>query len=408
VVLVGSRRAEVVGVCGEALGVDPSALDDESLGAHIAALESLIRRAVAAQAAAVRVFEVRDAANGFGSPSAKAWLCAHVGASERDARTLVGLGRSLDRFPALAAAFASGTVTAGHLRVAATATRALDAETVATGDAFLTPLARMLDAGRFAVIVRRWVATVAAEAFERDTERRYDARWFSVRETFAGMYSVAGMLDPENGALLTAALDGLTAGIPHEDPRTTDQRRADALIDLVQVALAHGDTPASGAARPEIIVHVSAETLAGDPGSPPTTLDGGEPLTPAALDRLGCDAHWRRLLLDPAGIPVELGRATRTIPPALRKYVALRDGGCRYPGCTRRPAHCEAHHAVYWRDGGTTDATNLVLLCRYHHHVVHDRHHQLKLLPDGTVEVTRPDGHILSSRPRGPTCALAA
>jgi hypothetical protein len=63
---------------------------------------------------------------------------------------------------------------------------------------------------------------------------------------------------------------------------------------------------------------------------------------------------------------------------------------------------------VFWRNGGTTDARNLVLLCRYHHHLVHERAHALTLLPDGGVEVTRPDGHVLTGRPRGPTDALAA
>lgn len=102
-------------------------------------------------------------------------------------------------------------------------------------------------------------------------------------------------------------------------------------------------------------------------------------------------------------MPLDLGRATRQVPPALRKYVTLRDGGCRYPGCPRGAAYCEAHHAVFWRHGGTTAADNLVLLCRYHHHLVHDRHHELKLQPDATVKVTKPDGRVLTSRPRGPT-----
>ena len=83
--------------------------------------------------------------------------------------------------------------------------------------------------------------------------------------------------------------------------------------------------------------------------------------------------------------------------------IVLRDGGCRYPGCPRPAAYCEAHHAVFWRHGGATAADNLVLLCRYHHHLVHDRHHELKLQPDGTVKVTKPDGRVLTSRPRGPT-----
>jgi hypothetical protein len=80
----------------------------------------------------------------------------------------------------------------------------------------------------------------------------------------------------------------------------------------------------------------------------------------------------------------------------------LRDGGCRYPGCVREPAYCDAHHAVFWRHGGTTDASNLVLLCRYHHHLVHERSHHLKLLPDATVHVTTPTGRVLTGRPRAP------
>lgn len=392
----------------EALAVDPSALDDVSLGGHIAALESLVRRATAAQAAAVRVFEARDAANGFGSPSVKAWLCATLGSSEREARSLVALGRALDRFPALGAAFAEGSVTAGHVRAAAAAARSLDPATVAAGDRFLTATARTLDAGRFAVVARRWVATVAPAAFERDTERRYDSRWLSVRETFAGMYSVAGMLDPEGGALLATSIDALVATIPHEDARTSDQRRADALVDLLHVANGRSTAPAGGAHRPEIVVHAAASTLLGDPDAPPATLQHGEPLTRSSLERLGCDARLRRLLLDATGVPVELGRATRTVPSTLRRFVALRDGGCRYPGCARGTPFCEAHHVVFWRNGGTTDARNLVLLCRYHHHLVHERAHALTLLPDGGVEVTRPDGHVLTGRPRGPTDALAA
>ena len=296
-----------------------------------------------------------------------------------------------------------------HVRVVAGQTRALSRTTVADGEAFLVAWARRLDAIRFAAVVRRWVATVAPAEFERDTERRYDSRWLALHRTYGGMTSVQGMFEPEGAAVLEAALDALVRANSPDDTRTRDQQRADALVDLVGLARTHEALPATGAARPEILVHAPVGALlpAGDlpprPAAAPATLGDGTPLHPAAFDRVACDARFRRLLVDPRAVPVELGRATRQVPASLRKYVALRDGGCRYPGCPRAVAFCEAHHVVFWRHGGATSADNLVLLCRYHHHLVHERHHEVKLLPDGTVEVTRPDGRTLTGRPRGPT-----
>ncbi|HVF04902.1 MAG TPA: DUF222 domain-containing protein [Frankiaceae bacterium] len=400
---------------GAFLDVDPGALSDADLGARIVALETLVRRAQAAQAAAVRVFDRRDAADADGAASTACWLRDRLGAADRDARRTVGLARALDRLPLTAAAWSAGQVTAAHARVLAAQTRHLDPATVAAGEASLVRWARELDPLRFATVVRRWVATVAPEEFERDTERRYDTRWLTLGRTFGGMTSIAGMLDPEAGILLTGALDALLAANPATDSRSRAQQRADALTDLVTVATTHAALPVSGGHRPEIVVHVPATTLtagttggAGAPGAEPATLGDGTPLTPAALDRLTCDATFRRLVLDADAVPLELGRATRLIPPGLRRYVTLRDGGCRYPGCPRPAAHCEAHHVRFWRHGGPTDAANLVLLCRYHHHLVHDRAHTLTLAPDGTVQATRPGGATLTSRPRGPTAIPAA
>ena len=424
------------------LAVDPASLPDAALGQRIVALEAVIRRAQAAQAAAVRVFDARDAADAEGAGSTACWLRDRLRASDRDARQAVGLARALDRLPLTTAALGAGEVSVAHARTLAGQTRHLPAEVVAAGEGFLVGWARRLDPLRFATVVRRWVATVAPEAFERDTERRYDHRWLNVAVTFGGMVNVGGLLDPEGGALLTAALDTLVRANPPTDTRSRDQQRADALVDLVELARAHHLLPVSGGHRPEIIVHIPAHTLlttaddttggttgaAAEPGPALAgvgaahtariagvgaaaeagvvagpVLGDGSPLTTTAFTRLACDAQLRRLLLDPAGVPAELGRATRIVPPALRKQIALRDGGCRYPGCPRGPAYCDAHHVVFWRHGGATAASNLVLLCRYHHHLVHDRAHQLTLRGDGTVRVTRPDGRTLNGTPRGPT-----
>jgi hypothetical protein len=75
--------------------------------------------------------------------------------------------------------------------------------------------------------------------------------------------------------------------------------------------------------------------------------------------------------------PLEVGRATRVVAAAQRAALAVRDGGCRFPGCDRPPAWCEAHHLRHWVHGGTTDLGNLVLLCRAHHRAVHEGHQRL-------------------------------
>ncbi|HEU0130418.1 MAG TPA: DUF222 domain-containing protein [Mycobacteriales bacterium] len=381
------------------------ALSTSALGERVLALDALVRQAQAAQAAAVREFDRRGGADADGAASTTAWLRDRAVLTDREARSLLGLARSAERLPALAAAFREGAVSAAHVRVAAAAARPLPDDVVAAGDAFLTETARRLDAGRFAVVVRRWVATVAPAAFERDAERRYDARWLSVGRTFGGMRNVAGLLDPEGGAVLESAIDALVAANAPDDARTRDQQRADALVDLVNLATSHGLLPVAGGHRPEVVVHASPAAATGAVEAPPAEVAEVGPVTRAAFDRITCDSRWRRLLVDALAVPLELGRATRTVPPPLRKFVSLRDGHCRYPGCPRAAAFCEAHHVVHWRHGGRTDAANLVLLCRYHHHLVHDRGHDLALGPDCTVEVTTPSGRRLTSRARGPTVA---
>jgi len=65
-----------------------------------------------------------------------------------------------------------------------------------------------------------------------------------------------------------------------------------------------------------------------------------------------------------------VGRKTRVIPPAIRRALWARDGGCRFPGCGSR--HAEGHHIVHWALGGKTSLDNLVLLCHAHHKAVHE------------------------------------
>jgi hypothetical protein len=245
------------------------------VGELILDIEALIRRAQALHAAAVRVFDLRDEADADGAASTACWLRDRARLTDREARQVVGLARSLDRLPLMAAALAEGAVTVAHARTLAGQTKRLDPATVADGEEFLVGCARRFDAYRFGAIVRRWVATVAPAVFERDAERRYDARWLTVAETFGGMVSVSGMLEPEGGAVVASALDALLKAVPSDDGRSREQQRADALVDLVELARCHELLPVTGGNRPEILVHASvAAVTSGAPTAPPVLTTG--------------------------------------------------------------------------------------------------------------------------------------
>ncbi|MEI8082220.1 MAG: HNH endonuclease, partial [Actinomycetes bacterium] len=106
--------------------------------------------------------------------------------------------------------------------------------------------------------------------------------------------------------------------------------------------------------------------------------------------RLTCDCTIHRLVLDPAGMPLDVGRSTRTIPKQIRIALNQRDQGCAYPGCERPPGWCAAHHIQHWAHGGETSLQNLVLLCDRHHHKIHDTNHTITTEPGRKPVITKP------------------
>lgn len=106
-----------------------------------------------------------------------------------------------------------------------------------------------------------------------------------------------------------------------------------------------------------------------------------------------------------------MGRKTRTIPPAIRRALKRRDGGCRFPGCSAT-RFVDAHHIHHWADGGETRLDNLVLLCRRHHRLLHEGGYGIDSRPTGEIRFSRPDGRVLppgqNGRSRGNVEVLCA
>lgn len=176
------------------------------------------------------------------------------------------------------------------------------------------------------------------------------------------------------------------------DDRTGGQRRADALVEACERLLRAGALPSSGGERPQLVVTLDHEQLSAAVGA--GSLPDGVELSPAAVRRLACDAGVVPAVLGSASQPLDVGRSSRTATPAQRRALALRDGGCAFPGCDRPPAWCDAHHIQHWEHLGQTDLANLVLLCGYHHRVLHHDGWSIRPPADGVRPVFVPPAWV--------------
>ena len=208
-------------------------------------------------------------------------------------------------------------------------------------------------------------------------------------------------LDPEGAAIVEAAIDRLSRPRPdlvpelgldgagsgaavggsgrrsspgageEVDPRTAATRRADALLEIIGrgVAAPEGVTRSP---RTTLVVTMSLDALT-DSLRGVGLLDTDAALSPGAVRRLACEAGIVPMVLGGRSEVLDLGYSQRLFSPAQRRALAVRDGGCSYPGCTVPPMWCEAHHVTHWLHGGPTDVSNGALLCGRHHTVVHQR-----------------------------------
>lgn len=168
-----------------------------------------------------------------------------------------------------------------------------------------------------------------------------------------------------------------TPGCAHDgsDPRDAGARLWDALVDAC-IRLRNADElPRDHGSAVKVVVTIDHDSLRQqtiDAGlAREGRADTGARLSATAVRRLACDAHILPAVLGTDGQVLDVGRAHRLVTPAIWAALVLRDRHCAFPGCTRIPLACDAHHIVHWADGGDTSLDNLILLCRHHHTLTH-------------------------------------
>jgi len=264
----------------------------------------------------------------------------------------------------------------------------------------LVEAATSLSARELRRVLAYWRQALDGPKPLEDAEHAFALRRLHVSPTLGGMMRVDGDLDPETGqtviTALRAVMDAQARAGANHDLRTPAQRRADALGEICRRSLDRADRPNVAGERPHVTVLVDLATLDGRIGGTCEMEDTG-PIPPEAARRLACDASVSRVITRGRSEPLDVGRRTSVVPSALRRAVVVRDRRCRFPGCERPHPWCDAHHAVHWSDGGPTALSNLVLLCRAHHRLVHEGGFGVEMNGPGPI-VRRPDGTTLEDR----------
>jgi len=333
----------------------------------------------------LREFATIDNLREVGVASMSGWLVAATGTTRREAGRRATLANTLAELPLLDAAMRAGDVPIEAARVIA---RALNPRTRRLFDVFTQ--AMFVDAAthkpldQLAADVEHWLEVVDPDGPAPD-----DPTTDTLHASPVGdRVRLRGDLCGETGIPLLAAFDEEMAKIRAAEPveadgslpwRADSNRRAEALANLCGRGAA---APGSTTRREPAFVVIDDRTEV----APRFELPGGAFVPARLARRWAADADHLRLVfadavagqsarfVDPDGSLVDeldLGRSARYANRPQRRALTVRDGGCAFPGCDRPHRFCDAHHVIWWEHGGRTDVDNLVLLCRFHHVLIH-------------------------------------
>jgi hypothetical protein len=370
--------------------------------------------------ARLHAFDSDDMSAGTGFDSTTSWLSAHGRMDVASAGAQVRLARRLNsgELERTREAFESGHLSRAHAAVISHGVAGVAVEHREGLEATLVESSRQLRPAD----LRDLVAQVRVRlCSEQDSLRRWELQQASRSFNVVGLDShdlglPTGQLIPELTAAIRTVFDALGGRTGPDDLRSRTQRQHDALHEAIRWVLDSGRLGERGGVRPHLNITVDLDDLLARAGA--GQLDRvedrhgahGAALAPDTVQRMTCDAEvsWTLVRgmydvptaegsvvgLDPAvlrkvlaslpaalgGTPLEVlaqGRSRRTVTPAQRRALNVRDKGCVVVGCTAHWTRCEAHHLDHWSQGGGTDADVMVLLCSRHHHLGHEGRHDL-------------------------------
>ena len=356
--------------------------DGEKLGEQITELCGYIYAATHHLLELIREFDEQQHWAELGFQSCAHWLNFKCGFGMNSARERLRVAHALGKLPKIDEAFSNGTLSFSKVRAM---TRVADE----TNEDYLLMIATHGTAHHVERLIAQYRRAKKLQDVEFANEL-YSRREVTYYYDHDGCLVMKARIPADQGELIVKALEmamdaefvGATESVgaalaANEDPEPIAARRADALTQIAETYMNNSKNSGSTADRYQVVVHVGAKR--NDPH-----LDNGPHVTAVTSKRVACDCSSTIIAEDENGEPLNIGRRSRTIPPPMRRALKARDGGCRFPGCTNHK-FVDGHHIIHWADGGETSLENLVLLCRHHHHLVHEGGFDCKRSKDGEI-----------------------
>lgn len=318
---------------------------------------------------------------------------------ERTAESLIADSAALARLPETFAALSAGTISWRHARAMVDHAASLPRDSWGAFEAAAVPLAQTLTVAKFDRRARTLRERLSPESIEVRFADASSRRSLTLEPARDGM------------AVLTAYLPAVVAhgvynritdlATAHQSPaeeRTLTQLRADLFAEL----LIDGQLGAGRdrGIRPRVLVTVPVLTLLGH-SDEPAVLEGYGPIDrDTALELAAAAPSFTRLLTHPeTGAVLSVGRDRYGVPSDLRTWLRVRDGTCRFPGCSRAARICEIDHTKDWVHNGQTAHDNLAHLCPMHHRLKHQTRWTVTQSQGGVVNWTSPNGREYRTEP---------
>jgi hypothetical protein len=377
----------------------------DELGEEIADLSAHLDAATQHLLECIRQF---DEARGWyeqGALSCAHWLSWRVGLGAATAREKVRVARALGTLPAIDGAFRVGKLSYAKVR-------ALTRVATPQNESQLLDLALYATGAQLERLCRGYRTALSVDETPAPEARTVRQRVLSggmVRLEIVLLPDEADLVlrainrarevhqEPEPGKVAASAEASASNGTDDDCIRTGWPSRADGAVSMAESFLAGHPATGNGGEHFQVMVHLEQDALAAD-GGLAATLDDGTRVSAEALRRVACDSGIVAVGGQVDGESLNIGRRTRTIPPAIRRVLMLRDRGCAFPGCTH-DRFLHGHHIQHWLHGGETSVDNLALLCTVHHHWVHEDGWTVARGADGELAFTSPTGETLAPAP---------